>query len=281
MSKSLFTFLIFLSPLLTSSSDPSQNEASIHRDLSEPSEEPEEQYESSTDAFTNEWRTKMKDFESTYVYIIPIPYKTVQIFYENITSVPARVRGAFIIDDRKKDKIDFKIKDPNGKVLYSNITHQAIFDLNVTVPGFYEILFNNRFKNGEIKPTFTMNTAQNDILKKSDLNKTEEKLDELVTFLKSLGTEDKMKRNVQRKRYKKLIKTNRYFYTFSIIETAVLLVVSVWQFYYMKNLFERKSRRKSIFKFLYSKIKIFYHKIIPFYTFFAEKDKIYFSSFKK
>ena len=231
MPKFLFTLLIFLCPLITASSDVSQNDAY---------EETEEHYESSTDAFTNEWRTKMKDFESTYVYIIPIPYKTVQIFYENITSVPARVRGAFIIDDIKKDKVDFKIKDPNGKVLYSNITHQAIFDFNVTVPGFYEILFNNRFKNGEIKPTFTMNTAQNDILKKSDLNKTEEKLDELVTFLKSLGTEDKMKRNVQRKRYKKLIKTNRYFYTFSIIETAVLLIVSVWQFYYMKNLFEIK-----------------------------------------
>ena len=206
MSKSLFTFLIFLSPLITAFSDPSQNDASIHRDLSETSEETEEHFESSTDAFTNEWRTKMKDFESTYVYIIPIPYKTVQIFYENITSVPARVRGAFIIDDIKKDKVDFKIKDPNGKVLYSNITHQAIFDFNVTVPGFYEILFNNKFKNGEIKPTFTMNTAQNDILKKSDLNKTEEKLDELVTFLKSLGTEDKMKRNVQRKRYKNLLR---------------------------------------------------------------------------
>ena len=198
MHKSLVTLLIFLSPLITSSSDPIQNDDSIHH---EPSEETEEHIVTSEDAFTNEWRTKMKDFESTYVYIIPIPYKAVQIFYENITSVPARVRGAFIIDDVKKDKVDFKIKDPNGKVLYSNITHQAIFDFNVTVSGLYEILFNNRFKNGEIKPTFTMNTAQNDILKKSDLNKTEEKLDELVTFLKSLGTEDKMKRNVQRKTY--------------------------------------------------------------------------------
>ena len=235
MPKFLFALLIFLSPLFATS-DPAQTDS----DLSEPSEETIEHLVTSEDAFTNEWRSRMTDFESTYVYIIPIPYKTVQVFYENITSVPARVRGAFIIDDRKKDKVDFKIKDPNGKVLYANITHQAIFDFNATVPGFYEILFNNRFKNGEIKPTFTMNTAQNDILKKSDLNKTETKLDELVTFLKSLGTEDKMKRNVQRKRHKKLVKTNRYFYTFSIIETVVLLIVSVWQFYYMKNLFEIK-----------------------------------------
>ena len=39
---------------------------------------------------------------------------------------------------------------------------------------------------------------------------------------------------------KKLKKTNRYFYTFSVIETVVLLGVSIWQFYYMKNLFEIK-----------------------------------------
>jgi hypothetical protein len=232
MNKFLFTVLFFLSPLLTTS-----NRTYTDDDFADSEDT---SFVSSEDAFTREWRDRMKDFESTYVYIIPIPYKSVQIFYENITSVPARVRGAFLIDDIKKDKVDFKIKDPNGKIIYSNVTYQAIFEFNATVPGFYEILFNNRFKNGEIKPTFTMNTAQNDILKKSDLNKTEEKLDELVTFLKSLGTEDRMKRNVQRKRYRKLIKTNRYFYTFSIIESIVLLIVSVWQFYYMKNLFEIK-----------------------------------------
>jgi hypothetical protein len=36
------------------------------------------------------------------------------------------------------------------------------------------------------------------------------------------------------------MKTNQYFYTFSIIETVVLVSISVWQFYYMKHLFEIK-----------------------------------------
>ena len=85
-----------------------------------------------------------------------------------------------------------------------------------------------------------MNPGQNEILKKTDLSHTEEKLDQLISFLKNFGTEDKFKRNVHRRRYKKLKKTNRYFYTFSVIETVVLLGVSIWQFYYMKNLFEMK-----------------------------------------
>lgn len=37
-----------------------------------------------------------------------------------------------------------------------------------------------------------------------------------------------------------LMKTNKYFYTFSIIETFVLIAISTWQFYYMRNLFEIK-----------------------------------------
>ena len=190
--------------------------------------------------FTNEWVQKMSDYESTYVYMIPVPYKSSQVFYENITTVPARLRGAFIVAEATKEKIEFKIKGPKGNTLYSNVTNAAIFELNVTEQGLYEINFNNRYKNSELRPTFTMNPGQNEILKKKDINKTEEKLEQLISFLKNFGTEDKLKRNIHRKRAEKLKKTNRYFYTFSVIETVVLIGVSAWQFYYMKHLFEIK-----------------------------------------
>ena len=211
----------------TNSTDDDDAEPDFGEDLSE-------------GAFTKEWRQKMSDYESTYVYMIPVPYKSVQVFYENITIVPARVRGAFILDESLKEKIEFRIKGPKGNTLYLNTTNAALFDLNFTEQGMYEISFNNRYKNGELKPTFTMNPGQNEILKKNDLSHTEEKLDQLISFLKNFGTEDKFKRNVHRRRYKKLKKTNRYSYTFSVIETVVLLGVSMWQFYYMKNLFEIK-----------------------------------------
>ena len=52
-----------------------------------------------------------------------------------------------------------------------------------------------------------MNTGQNEILKKKDLGHTEEKLDQLINFLKNFGTEDKLKRNVHRKRYQKYLQS--------------------------------------------------------------------------
>ena len=49
-----------------------------------------------------------------------------------------------------------------------------------------------------------------------------------------------MVRNMKRRRYNKLMKTNKYFFVFSVIETLVLVGVSAWQYYYMKHLFEIK-----------------------------------------
>lgn len=159
-------------------------------------------------AFSQEWNRKMADYESPYVYVIPVAYKSHQIFYENITNVPIKVRGAFILDEHNLDKIHFTIRAPNNTVIYSNTTHHDVFDFIADAEGIYEIAFNNAYKNSELKPTFTMNTEQNVILKKDDLNHTEKAIDQMITFLRGITTEEKMKRNIHQDRYlSKLIKS--------------------------------------------------------------------------
>ena len=192
------------------------------------------------DEFQNQWKELMSDYESQYVYIIPVAAKKNAIFYENVSEVPSRFRGAYFVDDTGKERVEFKITDPNKKILYHNTTFGSIFDFNVTEKGLYEISFNNKFTNTEIKPTFTMNSGQNLKLEKQTLNKTESKLDDLIQFLQNYKTSDQMVRNMKRKRYAKLMETNKYFFVFSIIETLVLIAVSAWQYYYMKHLFEIK-----------------------------------------
>lgn len=193
----------------------------------------------------------MSDYDSDYVYLLPLKYKSAEVYYENITTVPARLRGAYIIDEESQNKIDFEILDPNNTRVYFNSSHQCIFDFNVTKAGRYSIVFNNRYVNSELRVTFTMNTGQNIILKKDDLTVTEQKLDNLMAFIKRFNVEFKFNRNIHQERYKskiyffliiflEIIKTNKYFYTFSVIETVVLVGVSIWQFYYMRHLFEIK-----------------------------------------
>ena len=221
MKKSLITILILPTKIYT------QNETSSEKN-------------EIIDEFQNQWRETMMDYESQYVYIIPVGYKKIATFYENVSEVPSRFRGAYFVDDTGKERVEFKITDPHKKILYHNTTFGSIFDFNVTEKGLYEISFNNKFTNSEIKPTFTMNSGQNLKLERQTLNKTESKLDDLIQFLQNYKTSDQMVRNMKRRRYNKLMKTNKYFFVFSVIETLVLVGVSAWQYYYMKHLFEIK-----------------------------------------
>lgn len=147
----------------------------------------------------------MGDYDGDYVYMVPLGYKTREIYYENITTVPARIRGAYLTDEEKKDRVEFEILSPQGKPVYMNYSNQAIWDFNVTTPGIYSIVMYNRYVNGEIKVTFTMSTGQNQVLKKDDLSVTEGKLDILLSFIKRFNLEFRMNRKVHQERYKSKI----------------------------------------------------------------------------
>ena len=136
-----------------------------------------------------------------------------------------------------------------GNVIYFNSTNEHIFDIKVEELGVYKIMFNNRSQKSGMKVTFTMNHGQNAMLKKADLTVTETRLDSILSSIKKLDLEVRMERKIHVERYKskkidfidlEIAKTNKYFYTFSVIETLVLICISMWQFYYMKQLFEVK-----------------------------------------
>ena len=182
----------------------------------------------------------MSDYEPDYVYMIPLDYKRREVFYENITHVPARIRGAFLIDEESIDQIDFEIRGPNGDVKYRNTTNACIFEFNSTDVGIYSIILHNVYVNSEVKVTLTMNTGQNTVLKKEDLSFSEQKLDNLLSFINKLNLEMKMSRGISSERYRKINHANKYFYTFSVAESLILIGISVWQFYYMRQLFEVK-----------------------------------------
>ena len=190
--------------------------------------------------FYKEWNIRMKDYEGQYVYMIPLEKNKISYFYENITEVPALIQGAVIIDEKGDDNILFEIKDPFDNIVYQNETHATIFNFTVETKGLYKISFNNKFSGKKISPTFTMNTGQNIFLQKKDIDEKEKSLIEVIQFLKDTETQDKMKKNIQRKRLKEVRVNNRNFFIFSMIETIILVIISVWQYLYMKHLFEIK-----------------------------------------
>ena len=190
--------------------------------------------------FNKEWSSRMKDYEGQYVYMIPLEKNKISNFYENITEVPAQIQGAVIVDEKGDDNVLFEIRDPYENIVYHNETHGAIFNFTVQTKGLYKIIFNNKFSGKKISPTFTMNTGQNIFLEKKDLDEKEKNLIEVIQFLKDMETQDKMKKSIHRKRLKEVKVNNRNFFIFSMVETIILVIISVWQYLYMKHLFEIK-----------------------------------------
>ena len=231
MNKKFFQFKILLLTLLISSIFAQKN-VTKNKKRDEESE--------LIKNFYKEWNIRMKDYEGQYVYMIPLEKNKISYFYENITEVPALIQGAVIIDEKGDDNILFEIKDPFDNVVYQNETHATIFNFTVETKGLYKISFNNKFSGKKISPTFTMNTGQNIFLQKKDIDEKEKSLIEVIQFLKDTETQDKMKKNIQRKRLKEVRVNNRNFFIFSLIETIILAIISVWQYLYMKHLFEIK-----------------------------------------
>ena len=190
--------------------------------------------------FNKEWSSRMKDYEGQYVYMIPLEKNKISYFYENITEVPAQIQGAVIVDEKGDDNVLFEIRDPYENIVYHNETHGAIFNITVQTKGLYKIIFNNKFSGKKISPTFTMNTGQNIFLEKKDLDDKEKSLIEVIKFLKDMETQDKMKKTIQRNRLKEVKVNNRNFFIFSMVETIILVIISIWQYLYMKHLFEIK-----------------------------------------
>ena len=192
--------------------------------------------------FSDQWSMVMQNFVSQYIYTIPINKRTQVEYYENITKAPCLFQGAFFLEEAKNEKevIDFKIIAPNRSVIFQASDIASIFSIQIYEKGLYTFQFYNRVINREIRPTLMVNSGQNLILEKENLSGTEDKLEKIVAFLQKYEQDRKLTRGFTRRGNEELKKTNKYFYAFSFVETIVLVVVSFWQYFYLKHLFEIK-----------------------------------------
>ena len=199
----LFLSIIIISKCQTETKSPTVEEKEEVKDkakLEEDSRINDEVFSLMKD-FNNDWETKMVNYNSDYDYNIPLRPRIQEIYYENVTTVPAIFKGAFIISDESTDKIEFIIKDPNNKIIYQVTKHHDIFEVPIGIVGKYTIIFNNRISKTNLLVTFTMNSGQNNPINAKDLTKTEQKLESLNTVIKKFNLEFKFGHDIHTKRY--------------------------------------------------------------------------------
>ena len=152
--------------------------------------------------YYQEWETKMVDYNSDYDYNIPLRPRVQEIYFENVTTVPSKFKGAFLISDESTDKIEFIVKDPNDRIIYQVTKHHDIFEIPIKLVGKYSIIFNNKISKSNLVTIFTMNSGQNNLLNAKDLSKTEQKLEALNSVIKKFNLEFKFGHDIHTKRYK-------------------------------------------------------------------------------
>ena len=192
--------------------------------------------------FFEEWSQNMPDFVGQYMYTIPVKKRTQVEYYENITKVPCKFQGAFFLDEAQSDqeKIEFKIISPNNTIIYQKTDVASIFSVEINEKGLYTLMFNNKFLNRDVRPSLVVNSGQNLVLERENLSETENKLEKIMAFLLKYDQDRKLTRGFIRRGNEELKKTNQFFYVFSCIESIVLIAVSIWQYFYLKHLFEIK-----------------------------------------
>lgn len=214
----ILMFIIFIESLIISQSQnppptvENQNNAEkVNNVQSEEQDKKQAEIMNLMEDFNNEWENKMIDYNSEYDYNIPLKPRIQEIYYENVTTVPSKFKGAFIISEETTDKIEFIVKNPNDKNIYQVIKHHDIFEIPITEVGKYKIIFNNRVSKNNLVVTFTMSTGQNNLLNAKDLTKTEQKLEALSMVIKKFNLEFKFGHDIHTKRYKSK------FYIYNII----------------------------------------------------------------
>lgn len=106
-----------------------------------PSSSDEDEYQKSIMA---QWDEHMTDFEPADMLTINIPSRTDETFYEQITEVPSKVRGAYYIGSGEKKLIDFWIIDPSNRIFNSiQGKNEGLFVFEVQQPGLYQFVFSN------------------------------------------------------------------------------------------------------------------------------------------
>ena len=151
--------------------------------------------------FSYECETKMMDYKMEYIYYIPIEYRSQEIYFENVTTVPTNFTGAFFIADETTDKIEFYIKNFYDRVIYQASGHYNIFEIPINKADIYTITFRNNLSKKKVIVTFTMNTGQNNFINSKDLSNTEKKLDNLESLIKKFNMEFKLNRDIHIRRY--------------------------------------------------------------------------------
>lgn len=192
------------------------------------------------------WDEVMSDYHDDFLYRLKLKDKKI-IYFQEYLDFNSIFSGVFISDNN--EKLLMKVFLNNEEVYSScSIFHSFKFPVNINNERNMNVLKILFYSDLDLTFTFTMGSDKSKIVTKETLTKTMEKINKIHSFTKKYyfnQKSSKFSRNELNKSKNlniiiELKQSYQNFYTFSIIETSILLCISLFQYIYLRRLFEIK-----------------------------------------
>jgi hypothetical protein len=190
-----------------------------------------------------EWEQHMSDFVPADMITFEVPPRFTEILYEDIKTVPSKIRGAYFVSSSLNSDIDFTILDPKKKSIFRrNGKKEGIFYFDSESTGTYTFIFNNRkwMETKQVTLAVHCGNSSDDLLSAKDLTPMETQLQQADRLLREIQAETRFAYKRQETHYR-TTKTNhsKVFYI-ALIECLAILGTTAWQVYYIKRLLDNR-----------------------------------------
>ncbi|KAM3132201.1 hypothetical protein pb186bvf_015661 [Paramecium bursaria] len=191
-----------------------------------------------------DWDKYMRGFQPDDMISFKVDQGSEEIFVEKITQ-PTIIRGTYFIPLYTQDTIDFKVIDPSGVMIYAKLMKkEAVFSVNVTQLGDYQLIFTNKRAKEDKIVTLAIDVGQSEKeeLSSQDIDPIENSVYDVNQRVKDIFYGTKLSQMRSNNAYNQMKSANQRLMYLTFLETFAICGVTFWQVWFIKNLLKDSSR---------------------------------------
>lgn len=184
-----------------------------------------------------EWDKHMEGFIPELLLTFPLPPRTDEYFYEDVTP-PVLMRGGFFASSKEEtSSVDFQITDPSGDVVFEKFDEaEGLFHFMARKKGTYAFIISNHKWMQQKMVTFAVGKGNETTLQTEHLDTIDSHMQVIERTLKDIQTESTYLWIRQKSHMKTVESIHRRVFWFCVVEFLILVGISGFQVYYIKGL---------------------------------------------
>jgi hypothetical protein len=185
-----------------------------------------------------EWDRHMEGFVPELLLTLPLAPRTDEFFYEDVTTPPVLMRGGFFASSKEAtSSVDFQVTNPHGDVIFERYGEaEGLFHFLAIKKGIYTFVVSNHKWMEHKMVTFAVGKGNETTLQAEHLDTVESHVQVIEKNLQDIQTESTYLWIRQKSHMKTVESIHRRVFWFCVVEFLILVGISAFQVYYIKQL---------------------------------------------